>query len=47
MFGLDVCGVHSACSVYEVSRLVVFVASMGVLGLDPRGVYGVNSVYGH
>ena len=47
MFGLDVCGVHSVCSVYEVSGLVVFVAPMGVLGLDPRGVYGINSVYGH
>ena len=29
MFGLDVCGVHSVCSVYEVSGLVVFVAPMG------------------
>ena len=28
-FGLDVCGVHSVCSVYEVSGLVAFVAPMG------------------
>ena len=32
MFGLDVCGVHSACSVYEVSGLVVFVPPMGCWG---------------
>ena len=29
MFGLDVCGVHSVCSVYEVSGLVAHVAPMG------------------
>ena len=29
MFGLDVCGVHSVCSVYEVSGLVAFVGPMG------------------
>ena len=32
MFGLDVCGVHSVCSLYEVSGLVVFVAPMGHWG---------------
>ena len=29
MFGLDVCGVHSVRSFYEVSGLVAFVAPMG------------------
>ena len=29
MFGLDVCGVHSVRSVYEVSGLVAFVGPMG------------------
>ena len=29
MFGLDVCGVHSVSSFYEVSWLVAFVAPMG------------------
>ena len=28
MFGLDVCGIHSICSVYELSGLVAFVAPM-------------------
>ena len=49
---MDVCEVHSVCSVYEAFGLVVYcgvqsVCSVyGALGLDPCGVYSVSSVYG-
>ena len=46
MFGLDVCGVHSVCSFYEVSGLVAFVAPMGRWDWT-LVVYSINSIYGH
>ena len=47
MLGLDVYGIHSICSVYEVSGLVVFVAFMGHWGWTLGVFYSINGVYGH
>ena len=50
--GLDVCGVHSVCNVYEVFGSVVFSGAQsvcsvyGALGLDVCGVYNVFIIYG-